>query len=192
MPLAHALLAFLNEQPLSGYDLKKLMDVSVGQFWTSTQSHIYKALGELQQKGWAIPQVVEQSGKPNRNEYHITPSGREELHEWLVTPLPPSSVREGWMIQLYFSQDLSNAQITAQLEARLHALDETLAVLESIQEQVDKARAGAIRAGLTRAFVLRSLTLDYGKTFYQNEQAWLRHAIRLINEMEEAGQRTRN
>lgn len=48
MPLAHAILASLDFQPMTGYDLKKFFDISVGHFWTTTQSHIYKELNDLE------------------------------------------------------------------------------------------------------------------------------------------------
>ncbi|HNO95162.1 MAG TPA: PadR family transcriptional regulator, partial [Anaerolineales bacterium] len=88
MPLEHAILAILDFQPMSGYDLKKFFDVSVAHFWSATQSHIYKSLEGLEKKGWAEAQIIPQEGKPNRKEYQITAEGRSELRRWLITPLP--------------------------------------------------------------------------------------------------------
>ena len=51
MPLSHAILGFLDYQPMSGYDLKKYFDQSVAHFWSATQSHIYKALENLENEG---------------------------------------------------------------------------------------------------------------------------------------------
>ena len=103
MPLAHAILASLQLQPMTGYDLKEFFDMSVGHFWTTTQSHIYKALNDLEKEGWVKKSIVEQEDKPNRKEYSITKSGRAELRRWLTTPLPPAPVREAWLIQFFFS-----------------------------------------------------------------------------------------
>ncbi len=50
MPLEHAILAFIEFQPMTGYDLKKNFDVSVAHFWSATQSHIYKSLEALEKK----------------------------------------------------------------------------------------------------------------------------------------------
>lgn len=103
MPLSHAILAFLNYQPMTGYDLKKFFDQSVKHFWSATQSHIYKSLDTLDKEGWATARVIPQDGKPSRREYHITQTGREELRRWLVTPLPMEAVREASLIQIFFS-----------------------------------------------------------------------------------------
>jgi DNA-binding PadR family transcriptional regulator len=102
MPLAHAILALLDFQPMTGYDLKKFFDQSVGHFWTTTQSHIYKALNDLESQGWVQKHTVPQEDKPNRKEYTITSAGQIELRRWLTTPLPPSPVREAWLIQIFF------------------------------------------------------------------------------------------
>jgi hypothetical protein len=51
MALPHAILGFLDYGPMSGYDLKKFFDQSVAHFWSATQSHIYKALENLEQTG---------------------------------------------------------------------------------------------------------------------------------------------
>ena len=69
MSLAHAILASLEFQPMTGYDLKKFFDTSVGHFWTTTQSHIYKALNDLENEGWVQKEIIEQEDRPNRKEY---------------------------------------------------------------------------------------------------------------------------
>lgn len=190
MPLEHAVLAFLNDSPLTGYGLKKYLDQSVGHFWTSTQSHIYKALDEIEQKGWAVAQTIPQIGRPNRNEYHITPEGRAELYRWLTTPIPPSPVREGWLVQLYFSQDRTNEEIIAVLEARSRAIQEAVDALDTIQEQVDVNRGPAYQAGQGRTFEIRSLTLDFGRSYYRSELRWLQNAIERVRSIPQPGSRS--
>jgi DNA-binding PadR family transcriptional regulator len=119
MPLEHAILAFLEFRPMSGYDLKKFFDVSVAHFWSATQSHIYKSLEGLEKGGWVASQFIPQEGKPNRKEYHITEAGRAELRRWLKAPLPLDPVRHAWLIQVFFSHNSSNEEIVALLEARM-------------------------------------------------------------------------
>ena len=82
MPLAHAILGFLDYAPMSGYDLKKNFDQSVSHFWSATQSHVYKALENLEKDGLVKSQLIQQKGKPNRKQYQITGAGRAELRRW--------------------------------------------------------------------------------------------------------------
>ena len=62
MPLSHAILGFLDYQPMSGYDLKKYFDQSVAHFWSATQSHIYKALENLENDGMVESELIPPSG----------------------------------------------------------------------------------------------------------------------------------
>ena len=79
MPLSHATLGFLEYQPMTGYDLKKYFDLSIAHFWSATQSHIYKALENLEKDGLVESSVIPGDGKPNRKQYQITDAGRAEL-----------------------------------------------------------------------------------------------------------------
>src|SRR5687767_8748994 len=87
MALAHGVLASLELQPMTGYDLKKFFDMSVGHFWTTTQSLVYKTLTDLEQEGWVEKKFTEQVDKPNRKEYSITKTGRTELRRGMTASI---------------------------------------------------------------------------------------------------------
>ena len=86
MSLDYAILGFLNYQPCSGYDLKKLFDTSVRHFWQADQSQIYRTLARLLEQGLAEQEIIEQDDRPDRKVYHITGPGRQALRNWLVGP----------------------------------------------------------------------------------------------------------
>lgn len=175
MPLEHAILAFLELTPMSGYDLKKNFDLSVGHFWSATQSHIYKALDGLQKKGWAEAVLVPQEGRPNRKDFHITDAGRAELRRWLTTPLPLESVREPWLIQVFFAHSLSNDEIAALFEARMQQMRHRLQVYrQEAQAAIDQ---NAAQVGVERLRQLWQLTLDYGIAYYEAELDWHTQAL---------------
>lgn len=163
MSLPHAILASLEMKPMTGYDLKKFFDQSAGHFWTATQSHIYKALTTLEKEGWVDNQVIVQESKPNRKEYSITESGKEELHRWLTTPLPPAPVREAWLIQLFFSHNSSKEEILHLLTDRGQKIR---AVLTLFDRKPDDSQQAQVPAALKRASFFWQLTLEYGKSFY--------------------------
>lgn len=180
MSLSHAILASLTFQPMTGYDLKKFFDMSVGHFWTTTQSHIYKALNDLEEEGWVEKQLIEQEDKPNRKEYSVTESGRAELRRWLTTPLSPAPVREAWLIQLFFSHTSSDAEIAALIEERGRNIREIIA---GYQEQTQAAIPHDLPPGLERARALWQITLDYGLAFYQFELQWNREILERVKKL---------
>jgi len=181
MPLSHAILAFLDFRPMTGYELKKYFDVSVAHFWSVTQSHIYKALEGLEKKGLAQATVIPQEGRPNRKEYAITEAGRSELRRWLTTPLPLTPVREAWLIQIFFSHASSNQEIVALLEARRDAIAARLdAYRADAQAAIDE---NTRQIGLPRASELWQITLDYGISYYEFELAWLEETIQRVRNL---------
>jgi PadR family transcriptional regulator, regulatory protein AphA len=169
MSLAYGILASLDFQAMSGYELKKFFDRSIGNFWSTTQSHIYKALEDLERQGWVEMHLVAQEDRPNRKEYVLTGPGRAELRRWLTTPLPPTPVRESWLIQLFFSHTSSDAEIEALARARGETNRQ---VLEPYRSQTRSAVPQDLPPGLQRAAALWQLTLDYGIAYYEFEQHW--------------------
>jgi PadR family transcriptional regulator, regulatory protein AphA len=181
MPLAHAILGFLEYQPMTGYDLKKYFDQSIGHFWSSTQSHIYKALEDLQKEGFVEVKVIQQEDKPNRKEYHLTPTGRAELHRWVITPLPLGLVREAWLIQIFFSHASSNEEIANLLEARARNIRATLDTLRT--ETPASLEENAARVGVERLSLLWQMTADYGISYYEAELKWIGTAIKRVHKL---------
>ena len=180
MPLSHAILGFLDYRPMSGYDLKKFFDQSVAHFWSATQSHIYKALENLEQDGMVESQVIQQEGKPNRKQYKITNAGRAELRRWVSTPLPVEAKREAWLIQVFFAHHLDNQEIASLFENRIERLRNSLSQCQLAQENIDKnSRHGELK----RLQSLWQLTLDYGIDYYENEINWLEKTLPLVRKL---------
>jgi PadR family transcriptional regulator AphA len=180
MPLAHGILASLNFQPMSGYDLKKFFDRSIANFWSTTQSHIYKALDELERQGWVEMHLITQEDRPNRKQYALTESGRVELHRWLTTPLPPTPVREAWLIQLFFSHTISDAEIAALIKERGETNRQ---ILETYSAQTEAAIPQDLPLRLRRAAALWRMTLDYGIAFYEFEQRWNEEMLERVKKL---------
>jgi DNA-binding PadR family transcriptional regulator len=178
MPLEHAILAFIEYQPMSGYDLKKFFDVSVAHFWSTTQSHIYKSLEGLEKKGWAEVHTIQQDGKPNRKEYQITDDGRAELRRWMTTPLPMEPVREATLIQVFFSHFSTNEEIAGLFKIRMNEIRSQIHTLKTVAQVAIEENAQ--RVGIERARLLWQITLDYGIAYYEFELAWHERTLETI------------
>lgn len=180
MPLSHAILGFLEYQPMSGYDLKKYFDQSIAQFWSATQSHIYKALENLEKDGLVESQIIQGEGKPNRKQYQITDAGSIELRRWVSTPLPVEIHREPWLIQIFFAHGISNDEIIQLFNKRIEALRQCLLQCQNSQKNIDE---NAERIGIERLRGLWQLTLDYGVDYYDNEITWMEKTIDRIRKI---------
>jgi PadR family transcriptional regulator AphA len=180
MPLSHAILGFLDYQPMSGYDLKKFFDQSVAHFWSATQSHIYKALENLEDEGMVESRVIPQEGKPNRKQYEITDAGRAELRRWVSTPLPVEAKREAWLIQVFFAHNITNAEITSLFENRIERLRKSLSECQLAQKSIDE---NSKKVDSKRLQSLWQLTLDYGINYFENEINWLEKTLPVVQKL---------
>ena len=110
----YVLLGLLDIRPMSGYDIKKIVEFSIRDIWSESYGNIYPTLQKFLADGLAEKTVEKQEGKPDRIVYHITPSGRQELVEWLNKPYEQRRVRDEFLIKFLFGHRLplqSNIQL---------------------------------------------------------------------------------
>jgi DNA-binding PadR family transcriptional regulator len=177
MSLKHAVLGFLSFTPLSGYDLKKAFDNSVQHFWPANQSQIYRTLAELDEQGLVKKDVIEREVQLDKKIYHITKTGRAELHRWLAAPLPEHDDREPFLIQVYFSGLLNDDEVLHLFNQKLKETEERLAVYESVYQMIQNTPQSIDDK---RAIFFSILTLEAGYINNQSIAEWLKSAITRI------------
>jgi DNA-binding PadR family transcriptional regulator len=123
MALSDSILVLLTERPMSGYDLAKLFDASIGFFWTADHQQIYRELGRLKEKGHVDVHEVIQSGRPNKLIYTITQSGLAALKSWSRKPRAPAPIKDDLLVRLYALEHVDIDALRVQLVQRrdLHA-----------------------------------------------------------------------
>jgi DNA-binding PadR family transcriptional regulator len=96
------ILGLLSEEPLSGYDIKKLIDIRFRFFWSEAYGQIYPTLKRMVHNG--LIQALSQN-KDNRGKqrYAITLLGKEALHVWQVQEPEKESLRLELLLNMYFS-----------------------------------------------------------------------------------------
>ncbi|MCE1252308.1 MAG: PadR family transcriptional regulator [Anaerolineae bacterium] len=179
MSLDYAILGFLNYHPYSGYDLKKVLDMSVRHFWTADQSQIYRTLSRLMEQGYLRMEKLEQDERPDKKLYHITPAGQAALLAWLAGPPPLSGMHSGPMVQVFFMAELSDEEVLRQFEGYAHIMRSVLAQYEQVPEKVDEV-FNDVRSPRDRFFWL--LTLDNGLRNMRANLEWAETAIKRIKQ----------
>lgn len=176
MSLPHLILGALRETPSSGYDLDKRFQESIGHFWTTDRSQIYRTLHRLERDGLVRLEVVRQEDHPDKKVYYVTEAGEAALRAWLVAPLPEYDmpVREGWLGQLFFGERLDNATLLALLEDYRVQVQAAVDTLQAIRAGVLAHLHGS---AISRRGRLRLLTLDYGIVVQGAYVRWLEQAM---------------
>src|SRR5687768_15535792 len=98
-----AILGMLTFGTKSGYDLSKMVAQSIGHFFSPAKSQIYSELRRLVDLGFADVEHVNQTARPNKRLYSITPEGRRELTNWLETSeVEPESIKSPFLLKMFF------------------------------------------------------------------------------------------
>ena len=159
--LEFALLGFLRQGPLHGYQLyRQLCDpAGLGRVWRLKQAQLYALLDKLEKDGYVTSSLQPQKARPARRVFSLTAAGERTFQDWLSTPVQaPRQMRQEFQAKLYFSQRESQEAperlIAVQRAACQHWLEyqQTLAIKDdhdhSYAWQVDQYRVGQIRAML--------------------------------------------
>ncbi|QSF42792.1 DUF4180 domain-containing protein [Paenibacillus tianjinensis] len=181
MSINNAILGLLSSRPLSGYDLKKLIQESTFMYWSGNNNQIYKALVELLNEGYVTNEVKHQESSPSKKIYTITAAGQQELRRWVLSSPEQPEVRKTFLIQLAWCNGLETDEI-------LRLLDGYEQEIRSlIQLEQGKAAKGGVAPDRSprEALIWRMIDANILST-YTSELQWIREVREAIIHEEEA------
>ncbi|MEV0032328.1 PadR family transcriptional regulator [Nocardia sp. NPDC050793] len=124
---AASLLGFLHEGPMSGWDLVTIAQDRIGDFWTITQSQVYRELAAMDTAGLV---VKGETGARERTPYRITDAGREAFLEWVTRDPGAETIRVPLLLTMSFGDHLDaehlDRLIAANREVHQRRLDRYL------------------------------------------------------------------
>ncbi|HWR24186.1 MAG TPA: PadR family transcriptional regulator [Feifaniaceae bacterium] len=171
-------LGLLSHEDMSGYDMKKRMDLSVSHFWNVGFGQIYPTLKELSAEGLVQKKECPSAKGPNKIVYSITQKGREALLGWLQLPEEKEYTRYELLLKLFFSASLPAeyslrriAAFQARHEQNLHLMEQFTGELKPILD-----------AGPDHTYYY--LTALFGKHVYQAYLAWAKEAQAMLEQIE--------
>jgi len=125
------ILGLLSHAPLSGYDMKAIVDRSTRFFWAGSYGQIYPELRRLEKEG-----LIEGEDAPNggrtRRVYRLTAAGKKALREWLLGSTTTIEYRDESLLRLFFADALPREQALMLLEGRKRGHEAYLEVLRAI------------------------------------------------------------
>jgi DNA-binding PadR family transcriptional regulator len=136
MALSHAIMTALLEEDLSGYELAKRFDTSLGYFWRASHQQIYRELRKMAESAWVSATSVKQSGKPDKLIYTLTPLGKESLDQWVRAAGKAPPAKDDLLVKLFNVGHSDVTPILAELDNRQRASQERLALYLQISRKI--------------------------------------------------------
>ena len=175
MALGDAILACLTERPMTGYELAKTFDASIGFFWKADHQQIYRELSKLRDRGHVQAREVVQSGKPNKLVYTLTDDGRAALRHWAARPSVPPSIKDDLLVRMCALDCVDIEPLRTDLMARLeHHRDR----YERYERLLNKRFPQGVAA--TPAEIGKLLGLKVGMRYERSVAEWCEEAIEAL------------
>lgn len=174
-----ALLGVLMYGSFSGYQIKKMIDNSIGFFWTENYGHIYPVLSSLERKGLVIKKKIVQEKNPPKNLYNITDKGKDYFMDWLKNKAGYEKIRHELLLKVFFGSYSTSEENISKLrqEKRLH--EDLLEKYENLEKhmQSDHEQRDDIKYW--------EMTLDFGRRYSEMVIKWCDDMTEKIEEESE-------
>jgi DNA-binding PadR family transcriptional regulator len=99
---SYAVLALLDLQPWTGYELTQQAQRSLRYAWPKSERLLYSEPKKLVELGYATTHK-EEAGNRSRNVYEITSKGRQVLEEWTSSRTHPPRIEIEALLRLLFA-----------------------------------------------------------------------------------------
>ncbi len=190
MSIEFAILGLLSWRPLTGYDIKKMFAGSSALYWSGNNNQIYTTLVKLHQDELVSREIELQEDSPSRKIYSITAKGQAELKKWLLSEPEAPQLKNSFLIQLAWADQLNPAELDALLEKYAAEMQMQLSMLQVQAHQRNLSPSGTPRdayinpalARTPREAVLWNMIQENWISFYQNELNWV---TKLRSQLEE-------
>lgn len=154
-----AVLGFLIDSPMHGYELRDRVARGLGSFWRIATSQLYLVLRRLEEEGWVDCVVESGSAGPSRNVYRIADRGERAFWDWATSSvLHVRQIRVEFLAKVYFLRRLAPerlAQLLAAQRQTLRELSDHLARRSRLD--TDDEVIGALAASYRRRQVSNTL-----------------------------------
>ena len=179
MALSHAIATALLDGPLSGYDLARRFETSLGFFWAASHQQIYQELKKLTRAGHLEARRIEQSGRPDKVEYALTERGHQALADWAMTDSRRRPAKDDLFVKLYQLNEQNRPHLVREIEERQHqakaALYEKIRARHYAEPKALPQRRQGVYLALAAGIRYEAMFID-----------WCREALDLLDHGSEA------
>lgn len=172
---ALALMAILSEKPMTGYEIKKLVDSRELVFWRDSFGSIYPNLRHLTKLGLARETLSEETGR-RRTAYALTPEGRDVVERWLLLPADKRPVKVELLLKLRFAYPMGIGVLHNILEDHLYSQKALLPDMYENLQHIDGLEE-------TLQLATRRMTIDFWYRFTKMMIEWSQSSLERLDRL---------
>jgi PadR family transcriptional regulator AphA len=165
-------------KPLSGYDIKQIIDGTIAHFWSESYGQIYPVLKRLAAEKKISAHAAGTDGRRRRVEYTIAAKGRKSLGEWLKKPPEPAPQRDALTLKLFFGSETT-------VNVSIRHLEEHRDRLKAMGAQY-AAWLKTVAGGHERYTPYQRLTLMEGIAMCAAVSKWADASIQTLRKLEKS------
>lgn len=189
MSLRYALLALLNVEPMTGYDLFKEFETSVGHVWHAPDSQIYPELRRMEAEGLLEGEEIPWGPRGKKRQYHLTAAGLTAFRNWMNTTLEYARIREPAHLKAAYLEWAEPEAAREQMRAHLKHHAGLLEQWSEKVREIDEGTSPMLARRLAHTpEVDREKTVAYKRFTYEGliaqaeaEVAWANRGLKLID-----------
>jgi DNA-binding PadR family transcriptional regulator len=191
MSLRYALLALLTVEPMTGYDLFKHFESSVGYVWHAPDTQISPELRRMEKDGLLEGREVPWGPRGKKTEYSITEAGVRSFREWMNTDLEYSRERDPAHLKAAYLEwadpQAARSQMQAHLAHYTARLEQWREKIREIDEgsspMLNKRLSGLPDTEHVKTVAFKKFTYEGLVARAQQEIAWAERGLALIAEL---------
>jgi len=131
------ILGFLMSGPKSGYEIKNIANKMM-MIYNLGFNQIYPVLKKLEKEGLVHKEMVYQTGKPNKNVYTLSDTGKVIFFKKLTSSPQPINFEHDFLNRMLFFRFLSKDQVLMQFELEIKAIEKQINDLDSIRFEFEE------------------------------------------------------
>src|SRR5262252_5538583 len=148
--LRHALLGVLKDRPLTGYDLVRYFQGTLGFLWSAPQSQIYPELRRMEAAGLVTATVKPRGQRAQKRIYSVTDAGMAELRRWATDFMPLPAQRDPLFLKAAFFDLAPLEAVREQLRAHIAQYQWRMEQWQARAEAIGERRAELVEVWLAR------------------------------------------
>ena len=169
-----ALLGFLMEAPLSGYDIKLRFERRAMHFWQESFGQIYPQLKRMTEEGLLTREGPGGTGRGAKAIYTITEKGKQAFNEWMKQPYTPQAIRNELLLKLTFGRHVPLDVLEKQLTEDRAGFEEQIKHYHAIETDLHERMEN--HPDLKYWLV----NLGYGKAYAAFRKQWSQEALQFL------------